>query len=92
MLDLGEVLAELARREINEVQVETGATLAGAFLHAGLVDELLIYVAPVLLGNDARPMFDGLGITAIAEALKLKLVDARQVGPDTRLLLQPEGA
>ena len=90
MLDLQEVLAELGRREINEVQVETGATLAGAFLHAGLVDELLIYVAPILLGDDARPMFDGLDITAMAAALKLKWVDTRQVGPDLRLLLQPE--
>lgn len=89
-LDLKEVLAELGRREINEVQVETGATLAGAFLRSGLVDELLIYVAPVLLGDTARPMFDGLGITAMADALKLKLVETRQVGGDLRLLLQPE--
>lgn len=92
MLDLQAVLAELGRREINEVQVETGATLAGAFLHAGLVDELLIYVAPILLGDDARPMFDGLDISAMAAALKLKWVDTRQVGPDLRLLLQPEAA
>ena len=92
MLDLKEVLAELGRREINEVQVETGATLAGAFLRAGLVDELLIYVAPVLLGDTARPMFDGFGITAMADALKLKLVETRQVGRDLRLLLQPETA
>lgn len=89
MLDLKEVLAELGRREINEVQVETGATLAGAFMRSGLVDELLIYVAPVLLGDTARPMFDGLGIAAMTDALKLKLVDTRQVGPDMRLLLQP---
>lgn len=90
MLDLKAVLAELARREINEVQVETGATLAGAFLRAGLVDELLIYVAPVLLGDQARPMFDGLDIASMSDAFKLKLVDARRIGPDTRLLLQPE--
>ena len=90
MLDLKEVLAELGRREINEVQVETGATLAGAFMRSGLVDELLIYVAPVLLGDTARPMFDGLGIAAMTDALKLKLVDTREVGPDMRLLLQPE--
>lgn len=92
MLDLKEVLEELGRREINEVQVETGATLAGAFLHAGLVDELLIYVAPVLLGDKARPMFDGLDINTMTDALKLKLVDARQIGPDSRLLFQPEVA
>ena len=92
MLDLPAMLAELACREINEVQVETGATLAGAFLHAGLVDELLVYVAPVLLGDAARPMFDGLGIQSMAEAFKLRMLDVRQVGPDMRLLLAPESA
>ncbi len=92
MLDLPAVLAELARREINEVQVETGATLAGAFLHAGLVDELLAYVAPVLLGDAARPMFDGLGIPSMADAFKLRTLDVRHVGPDIRLLLAPEHA
>ncbi len=92
MLDLPEVLAELARREINEVQVETGATLAGAFLKAGLVDELLVYVAMELLGDAARPMFDGLGIERMADAFRLRTVDMRQVGPDLRLLLQPEVA
>lgn len=87
-LDLHAVLAELARREISEVQVETGATLAGAFLQAGLVDELLIYMAPVLLGDRARPMFDGLGIDTMAQAHQLKVLDTRQVGPDLRLLLR----
>ena len=60
--DLQAVLALLAERGINEVQVEAGATLAGAFLSAGLVDELLLYVAPVMLGERARPLFDGLQI------------------------------
>lgn len=92
MLDLKEVLAELGRRGINEVQVEAGATLAGAFLRAGLVDELLIYVAPALLGDMARPMFDGLGISTMSDAFKLKLIEARQIGQDLRLLLQPEVA
>ena len=59
----------LAERGINEVQVEAGATLAGAFLAAGLVDELLLYVAPVLLGERARPLFDGLHIDAMTAAL-----------------------
>ncbi len=90
MLDLPAVLAELARREVNEVQVETGATLAGAFLRAGLVDEVLVYVAPALLGDAARPMFDGLGIDRMTQALKLRMVETRRVGPDLRLLLQPQ--
>lgn len=91
MLDLEAVLALLAGRGVNEVQVEAGATLAGAFLAAGLVDELLLYVAPVLLGDRARPLFDGLPIDAMAERLRLDIVETRRVGEDVRLLLHPAG-
>ncbi len=91
-LDLDAVLALLAAREVNEVQVETGATLAGALLKAGLVDELLLYVAPVLLGERARPLFDGLRIDAMADRLQLRTVETRRVGDDLRLLLQPQAA
>jgi diaminohydroxyphosphoribosylaminopyrimidine deaminase/5-amino-6-(5-phosphoribosylamino)uracil reductase len=88
--DLHAVLQLLAARGINEVQVETGATLAGAFLSAGLVDELLLYVAPVLLGVDARPLFGGLHVEAMAERLQLRFVETRRVGDDLRLLLRAE--
>ena len=88
--DLDAVLRLLATRGINEVQVEAGATLAGAFLAAGLVDELLLYIAPVLLGERARPLFDGLHIDAMTERLRLRAVDTRSVGSDLRLLLRPE--
>ncbi len=87
--DLLAVLALLARREINEVQVEAGATLAGAFLAAGLVDELLLYVAPTLLGDGARPLFSGLGIEAMAQRARFQVVESRNVGEDQRLLLRP---
>ena len=90
--DLDAVLRLLATRGINEVQVEAGATLAGAFLAAGLVDELLLYIAPVLLGERARPLFDGLRIDAMAERLRLRTVDSRSIGGDLRLLLRPEPA
>lgn len=88
-LDLEAVLRLLAAREINEVQVEAGATLAGAFLAAGLADELLLYIAPVLLGERARPLFAGLGIDAMAQRAQLRIVDSRTIGTDHRLLLQP---
>ena len=88
-LDLDAVLAVLAARGINEVQLEAGATLAGAFLSAGLVDELLLYVAPVLLGERARPLFHGLQIDAMAQRLHLRQVDCRSVGEDLRVLLRP---
>jgi diaminohydroxyphosphoribosylaminopyrimidine deaminase/5-amino-6-(5-phosphoribosylamino)uracil reductase len=89
--DLEAVLRLLAAREINEVQLEAGATLAGAFLTAGLVDELLLYIAPVLLGERARPLFDGLHIDAMTERLQLHAVDNRRIGDDSRLLLRPRG-
>ena len=87
--DLEAVLRLLADRGINEVQLEAGATLAGAFLDAGLVDEVLLYVAPVLLGPGARPLFDGLHIDAMAQRLHLQRVDSAVVGEDLRLLLRP---
>lgn len=89
LFDLEAVLKLLAARDINEVQIEAGATLAGAFMAAGLVDEILLYVAPVLLGENARPMFDGLGITTMAERHHLRIVESRYIGHDVRLLLQP---
>ena len=88
-LDLHASLSQLAQRDINEVQVEAGATLCGALLHDGLVDEVLLYIAPVLLGDKARPLFAGMGINVMADRLDMDLVDSRQVGPDLRLLLRP---
>ncbi|MEO6226924.1 MAG: bifunctional diaminohydroxyphosphoribosylaminopyrimidine deaminase/5-amino-6-(5-phosphoribosylamino)uracil reductase RibD [Thermomonas sp.] len=90
LFDLHAVLRLLADRGINEVQLEAGATLAGSFLSAGLVDELLLYIAPVLLGERARPLFDGLHIDEMTERLRLKVVDTRHIGDDLRLLLRPE--
>lgn len=88
-LDLAAVMAQLAQREINEVQVEAGATLCGALLAAGLVDEVLLYVAPILLGERGRPLFGGVTPTAMTDRLGFRLLDCRQIGPDLRLILQP---
>lgn len=90
--ELHAVLRLLAQRGINEVQVESGATLAAAFLEAGLVDELLLYVAPVLLGSKARPLFDGLNIQSMANRMELDIVDTRKLGEDIRVLMHPRGA
>jgi len=89
-LDLDAALRLLAGRGVNEAQVEAGATLAGAFLRAGLVDELLLYVAPVLLGERARPLFDGMAIEHMAERQQLRIVETVRIGDDLRLLLQPD--
>lgn len=87
--DLEAVLRLLGERGINEVQLEAGATLAGAFLAAGLVDELLLYVAPVLLGAHARPLFDGLDVQQMDQRLGMRIVDSRHTGDDLRLLMRP---
>ncbi len=88
-LDLHATLSQLAQRDINEVQVEAGATLCGALFRDGLVDELLLYIAPVLLGDKGRPLLGGLGINLMSDRHNLDLIDTRQVGPDLRLLLRP---
>ena len=88
-LDLSGVLDILATHEINEVQVEAGPSLCGALFAEGLVDELLLYVAPILLGNDARPLLDLPALSDMASRWKLGLVDQRMLGHDWRLLLRP---
>ncbi len=92
MLDLGAALRLLGERGINEVQTEAGATLCGGLLRAGLVDELLLYVVPVLLGARGKPLFGGWDAPTMADRYDLQLVETRQVGPDLRLLLRPRAA
>lgn len=89
-LDLAEVLSILAAREVNELQVEAGPRLCGALFSAGLVDELLLYVAPVLLGEAAIPLLRLPTLSDMADCWKLKLIDQRMIGDDWRLLLRPE--
>ncbi|OOG59817.1 bifunctional diaminohydroxyphosphoribosylaminopyrimidine deaminase/5-amino-6-(5-phosphoribosylamino)uracil reductase RibD [Rhodanobacter sp. C03] len=88
-LDLAAVLALLAGRSCNEVHVEAGPTLSGALFTAGLVDELLLYVAPVLLGDGARPLLRLHTLTDMAERWQLRPVEQGQVGNDWRLRLRP---
>ncbi|SBS37271.1 Riboflavin biosynthesis protein RibD [Marinomonas spartinae] len=88
-LDLLTTMEQLADDGINEVLVETGAELAGGFLQAGLVDEIVVYMAPKLLGSSARPMFQ-LPLDTMAEALDLELKSVRQVGQDVRLVYVPQ--
>src|SRR5690606_11566552 len=89
LFDLRAVLQLLAARGINEVQLEAGATLAGAFMRAGLVDELLLYVAPVVLGGHARPLFGGVDSGSIADSMHMEVVDTRRIGQDIRVLFRP---
>jgi diaminohydroxyphosphoribosylaminopyrimidine deaminase/5-amino-6-(5-phosphoribosylamino)uracil reductase len=88
-LDLDAALRLLAVRGVNEVQVEAGPTLCGALFGQNLVDELLVYVAPTLLGDSARPLLRLSGLASLAERRDWRVVDRRRFGADTRLLLRP---
>jgi diaminohydroxyphosphoribosylaminopyrimidine deaminase/5-amino-6-(5-phosphoribosylamino)uracil reductase len=88
-LDLRAVLALLAGRGCNEVHVEAGPTLCGALFAAGLVDELLLYIAPLLLGDSARPLLHLPALDGMASRWPLQVVDQRLLGTDWRLRLRP---
>ena len=88
-LDLSAVLALLAERGCNEVHVEAGPTLCGALFAAGLADELLLYVAPLLLGDSARPLLQLPTLADMADRWQLRPIEQRQLGNDWRLRLHP---
>jgi diaminohydroxyphosphoribosylaminopyrimidine deaminase/5-amino-6-(5-phosphoribosylamino)uracil reductase len=84
-VDLNAMLRDLAKQGCNEVLVEAGGILNGALLRAGLVDELLLYVAPQLLGDMARGMANLGELTHLDQRISLKWQDVRQVGQDLRI-------
>ena len=88
-VDLPSLLRKLAKKEINEVLVETGPTLAGAFIQAELVDELILYMAPKLMGHAAKPSLNLPGLDKMSDCLQLNLKDIRQVGEDLRIIAHP---
>lgn len=88
-VDLAALLDHLAERGVNEVHVEGGSRLSGVFLKSGLVNELLFYMAPTLLGSDARGWFDDLNLTSLDQKVALKFEDVRMVGPNLRILARP---
>ncbi|VUD59360.1 Riboflavin biosynthesis protein RibD [Thalassocella blandensis] len=88
-VDLYALLRKLAQEQCNEVLVETGATLAGAFVASGLVDELVVYVAGKLMGSSARPAFT-LPIDKMSSLLPLSIRDVRAVGEDWRFTAVPD--
>lgn len=85
-VDLPGCLKNLATRGCNEVLVEAGRTLNGALLQAGLIDELVLYMAPQLLGDTARGMAQLGELTALDQRIELKWLDVRQIGNDLRIL------
>ena len=84
-VDLPKLLAELAGRQLNEVMIEAGGTLNGALLNAGLIDEWVMYTAPVLMGNKARGLFDMPELTEMSQRREVSIQDVRMVGQDIRI-------
>jgi diaminohydroxyphosphoribosylaminopyrimidine deaminase/5-amino-6-(5-phosphoribosylamino)uracil reductase len=91
-LDLSAVLQALGERHCNEVLVEAGPALCGALFAQGWVDELMLYVAPVLLGDSAQPLLALPPLADMAARWKLETIDRRLVGEDMRLRLRPTTA
>ena len=85
-VDLAQLLDLLGAKPCNEVLVEAGPTLAGAFVAAGLWDELLLYLAPKFLGSAARPLF-GFALERLEEAVSGRIIDVKAFGPDLRIRL-----
>ncbi|MGQ0529565.1 MAG: bifunctional diaminohydroxyphosphoribosylaminopyrimidine deaminase/5-amino-6-(5-phosphoribosylamino)uracil reductase RibD [Panacagrimonas sp.] len=88
-LALGSVLSELAHAQVNSVLVECGPTLAGALLGGGWVDELIVYVAPSVLGDGARGLASIPGLDRLAQRVALKFTDVRSIGADLRITAVP---
>lgn len=88
-LDLAAVLSELGTRQCNDVLVEAGPTLAGRFIELGLADELIVYLAPILLGPDARAMLQLPILQRLEDRIQFKLCGSEQVGADLKLVFRP---
>jgi diaminohydroxyphosphoribosylaminopyrimidine deaminase/5-amino-6-(5-phosphoribosylamino)uracil reductase len=89
-VDLAALLADLARREVNELHVEAGTKLNGSLLAAGLVDEFLVYLAPKLLGQ-GRGMVNLGALASLDQAFDLDISGVERVGPDLRVLATVRG-
>jgi diaminohydroxyphosphoribosylaminopyrimidine deaminase/5-amino-6-(5-phosphoribosylamino)uracil reductase len=91
LVDLRKLLVELAARGVNEVLVEAGPRLAGAFAQQGLVDEFQIFIAGKFLGSSARPLLDW-PLAQMKDAPELKIIEIRAVGDDWRVIAIPSPA
>lgn len=85
-LDIGELLRHLASQDCNEVLFECGATLAGSLVSSGFLDEIVLYMAPRLMGKDARSLLNIPAIDNMGDLIELDIQDVRQVGTDLRLV------
>lgn len=88
-VDLVSLMMMMGKRQLNSIWVEAGASLAGALITAGLVDEMIIYMAAKLLGDDARALCQLPSLKQLSKAPRFTFTDVRQLGPDLRLILAP---
>ena len=84
-INLTSLLTLLAQRGLNDVLIESGAHLAGAFIEQNLVDELILYQAPKLMGGDGKNLIEMANVSTLAQAKPLSIIDVRQVGCDIRI-------
>ncbi|MCY4218250.1 MAG: bifunctional diaminohydroxyphosphoribosylaminopyrimidine deaminase/5-amino-6-(5-phosphoribosylamino)uracil reductase RibD [Gammaproteobacteria bacterium] len=89
-VELVEMLKECGKRQMNTILVEAGPSLAGNFLKQGLVDELVLYLAPSFLGNDALAMFNLPQITELSEKIQMSITHVESLGSDIKIVLTPE--
>ncbi len=90
LLDLDSVLTKLGQREINQLLVEAGSRLAGQFVKLGLVDELVVFMSPDVLGSSATSLMKLPGLDVLAERAQFEFKDVRQFGRDLKLTLVPK--
>jgi len=88
-LSLKDVLQDLAKQQINEIHVEAGATLCGALLEQQLVDEIIIFMAPTLMGSNARGLFNLPELNQMKDKFDIKIEDIRAIGNDWRITMKP---
>ncbi|AZZ99176.1 bifunctional diaminohydroxyphosphoribosylaminopyrimidine deaminase/5-amino-6-(5-phosphoribosylamino)uracil reductase RibD [Pseudoalteromonas sp. R3] len=90
-IDLHAALAALAERNINQVWLEGGATLAGAMHQQGLIDEYLIYLAPKIIGTDGKDLFNSAPLQAMSQVTELTLTEMTPIGTDIRITAHKKG-
>jgi diaminohydroxyphosphoribosylaminopyrimidine deaminase/5-amino-6-(5-phosphoribosylamino)uracil reductase len=85
-IDLHALLQYLAKLNLNDVLIESGARLAGAFIEQNLVDELILYQAPKLMGADSKSLVNMTSIESLSQAKELNIIDLRMIGKDIRII------
>jgi diaminohydroxyphosphoribosylaminopyrimidine deaminase/5-amino-6-(5-phosphoribosylamino)uracil reductase len=89
-LDLHDLMRQLPLNHIDHLWVEAGAILAKSLIEAQLVDELILYLAPKLMGSDGRGLMGALGLTSMSNVIDLEIKDIRQIGVDIRIVAKPQ--